>query len=161
MKKLFIGILFLVACSSAFSQTTMTESSSETQMMTTGSKTEESLYKRVGGYDAICAVVDDFIVRLATDKELGKFFGGQSTDSQMKLRQKVVDFLCNATGGPCYYTGRSMKESHKGLGITEKDWDASVVHLVASFDKFSVPEKEKGELLTAVSPLKAEIVEMK
>ena len=118
-----------------------------------------SLYTRLGGYNAIAAVTDDFIGRLAADKQVSRFFVGHSQDSLMKIRQHVVEFLCNATGGPCVYMGRDMKTSHKGMGITESDWDLSVKALVATLDKFKVPEKEKGEVLSAVGPLKAQIVE--
>jgi len=118
-----------------------------------------SLYKRLGGYDAIAAVTDDFIGRLAGDPSTGKFFVGHSTDSLKKIRQLVVDQLCAATGGPCVYIGRDTKAAHAGLGITEKDWDASVKHLVATLDKFNVPAKEKDEVLTLASTLKKDIVE--
>ena len=118
-----------------------------------------SLYTRLGGYNAIAAVTDDFIGRLAADKQVSRFFVGHSQDSLMKIRQHVVEFLCNATGGPCVYMGRDMKTSHKGMGITESDWDLSVKALIATLDKFKVPEKEKGEVLAAVGPLKAQIVE--
>lgn len=120
---------------------------------------QPSLYKRLGGYDAIAAVTDDFIGRLATDKQLARFFAGHSEDSLKKIRQHVVDQLCAATGGPCVYTGRDMKTSHKGMGITEADWNAAVGHLVATLDKFKVPEREKNEVLGAVSALKKDIVE--
>ncbi len=118
-----------------------------------------TLYKRLGGYDAIAAVSDDFIGRLAADKQLARFLVGLSADSQKKLRQHVVNQLCEATGGPCIYTGRTMKASHGGLGITEGDWQATVKHLVTTLDKFKVPEKEKGELLAIASSLKTDIVE--
>ena len=121
--------------------------------------TQDSLYKRLGGYDAIAAVTDDFIGRLVTDPSLGKFFVGLSTDSKQRVRQHVVDFLCLATGGPCVYKGRDMKTSHAGLGITEADWNTGVKHLVASLDKFKVPAKEKDDLLAAASGLKKDIVE--
>lgn len=118
-----------------------------------------SLYKRLGGYDAIAAVTDDFIGRLAGDPQLGKFFAGHSTDGLKTIRQHVVDFLCMATGGPCNYTGKDMKTAHTGLGITGADWDVGVKHLVATLDKFKVPEKEKAEVLAAVSGLKNDIAE--
>ena len=118
-----------------------------------------TLYKRLGGYDALAAVTDDFVGRLAGDPQISRFFVGHSTDSIKKIRQLVVDQLCAATGGPCIYIGRDMKTSHAGLGITEKDWDSSVKHLVATLDKFSVPSKEKDEVLGAVSTLKKDIVE--
>ena len=120
-----------------------------------------TLYKRLGGYDAIAAVSDDFIGRLAADKQLVRFLVGLSADSQKKLRQHVVDQLCEATGGPCIYIGRSMKVSHAGLGITEEDWQLTVQHLVETLDKFKVPDKEKGELLAIASSLKVDIVEKK
>ena len=119
----------------------------------------DSLYKRLGGYDAIAAVTDDFIGRLASDPSLGKFFAGHSNDSKQRIRQHIVDFLCSATGGPCVYKGRDMKTAHAGLGLTEADWNAGVKHLVATLDKFKVPQKEKDDLLAAASGLKKDIVE--
>jgi hemoglobin len=119
----------------------------------------KSLYERLGGYNALAAVVDDFIVRLVSDKQFEKFFVGHSTDSKKRIRQHVLDQFCAATGGPCIYTGRDMKTSHAGLGITEADWDAAQKHLVASLDKFKVPEKEKGEVMAFVATLKKDIVE--
>jgi hemoglobin len=116
-------------------------------------------YKRLGGYDAIAAVTDDFIGRLVGDAQFTRFSAGHSTDSLKRVRQLIVDQLCAATGGPCVYIGRDMKTTHAGLNITEKDWDASVKHLVASLDKFSVPAKEKDDTLAVVSTLKKDIVE--
>ena len=124
-----------------------------------GHAQEKSLYQRLGGYDALAAVVDDFVVRLVTDKQFEKFFVGHSDDSKKRIRQHILDQFCAATGGPCIYTGREMKTSHAGLGITNADWDAAAKHLVASLDKFKVPEKEKGEVLAFVTSLKKDIVE--
>jgi hemoglobin len=120
---------------------------------------QKSLYQRLGGYDALAAVVDDFIGRLAADKDIGRFFVGASTDSKKRIRQLVLDQLCEATGGPCVYIGRSMKVAHAGLGITESDWEKGAKHLTATLDKFKVPAKEKEEVLAAVSSLKKDIVE--
>jgi hemoglobin len=118
----------------------------------------QSLYKRVGGYDAIAAVVDDFLGRLAGDAQLKRFFVGTSADSLKRIRQLVVEQLCSAAGGPCLYIGRTMRATHDGLNITEADWNSAVKHLVATLDKFNVPEKEKGELIGAVASLKPDIV---
>lgn len=120
---------------------------------------KKSLYTRLGGYDAIALVVDDFITRLATDKRFEKFFLGFSDDSKKRLRQHILDQFCMAAGGPCVYTGREMRTSHKGLGITEADWDAAAKHLVAALDKYKVPEAEKNDLLTFVTSQKKDIVE--
>lgn len=151
MKKLLlIAAIALCSVSAAFAQTNNT---TETK--------EKSLYQRLGGYDAIAAVSDEFIVQLASSKRLNRFVVGLSEDSQKKLRQHLVDFLCNMTGGPCLYLGRDMKTVHKGLGIDEEDWKAGVDALVGTLDKFKVPEKEKTEVLAAFNSLKKDIVEKK
>ncbi len=124
-----------------------------------GGQMKKSLYARLGGYDAIAAVVDDFIGRLVADKRFTKFFVGHSEDSLKKIRMHVIDQLCAAAGGPCLYIGRDMKTSHHGLGITSDDWDASAKHLVESLDKFKVPKAEKDELLAFVGTLKKDIVD--
>ena len=140
MRKLLVGLsLFLFLTSAAFAA-------------------DDTLYKRLGGYDAIAAVTDAFIGKMATDPTLAKFFDGHSKDSLGKIRQHVVDQLCNATGGPCKYTGRDMRTVHTGLNITEENWNTAVKHLVATLDEFKVPAKEKEELLTLASSLKKDIV---
>ena len=125
----------------------------------TVSAQEKSLYERLGGYNAIAAVVDDFIARIAADKRFANFFKGLSTDSKKRLRQRAVDLVCAEAGGPCVYTGRSMKVSHEGLGITEAEWQGGVELLAASLDKFKVPQREKDELLAAVAKFKKDVVE--
>ncbi|MCG3126220.1 MAG: hypothetical protein CHACPFDD_01050 [Phycisphaerae bacterium] len=120
---------------------------------------EPSLYARLGGYDAIAAVTDDFLDRLLKDPTQGRFFTGHSTQSKQRIRQHIVEQLCAAAGGPCVYTGRPTKEAHAGLGIGEQDWSTSVHHLVASLDKFKVPKREKDELLAILTSLKPDIVE--
>ena len=72
-----------------------------------------------------------------------------------------MDQFCAAAGGPCVYTGRTMKDSHAGLGISEAEWDAAAKHLVASLDKYKVPEREKKDLLAFVASVKGDIVEKK
>lgn len=122
--------------------------------------TEKSLYQRLGEYDAIAAVTDDFVGRLVTNKSLARFFGGTSTDTKKRIRQLVVDQLCAVTGGPCVYIGRDMKTAHAGMGITEAEWQAAVNDLLATLEKFKVPKREKDELVAIVASTKADIVEM-
>src|SRR5437870_13433530 len=124
-----------------------------------GGQDKKSLYTRLGGYDAIALVVDDFITRLATDKRFERFFSGFSNDSKKRLRQHILDQFCAAAGGPCVYTGREMKTAHTGLKISEDDWNAAAKHLVAALDKYKVPEAEKNELLASVVSQKQDIVE--
>lgn len=120
---------------------------------------ERSLYERLGRYDGIATVVDDFLARALADPKIARFFAGHSTESKGRFRQEVVEQLCMLSGGPCVYTGRTMKASHAGLGVSAEDWDLTVKYLTASLDKFHVPEKEKGEVLGALSNFKKDIVE--
>jgi hemoglobin len=118
----------------------------------------DSLYKRLGGYDAIAAVTDGFVPKLVKDPMLAKYFV-HSEDTLKHIRQMAVDLLCAVTGGPCVYVGRDLKTAHKGLGISAAEWDASVQYLVETLDELKVPMKEKNELLALVATLKADIVE--
>ncbi len=121
---------------------------------------EKSLYERMGGYDAIAAATDELLRRLTSDPDIGVYWRGDSTDSMKRDRQLLVDFLCEAIGGPSIYRGRDMKTSHEGLRITERDWEIFVVHTIATLDHFSVPEAEKQEFLECAGSLKGEIVEV-
>ena len=119
---------------------------------------QQTLYQRLGGHDAISAVTDDFLGRLTTDPQLKRFFIGHNQEGLSRIRLHIIDFLCVTTGGPCAYTGQDMKTAHTGLGITESDWNVTVKHLVATLDKFKVPERERSEVLAAISGLKGDIV---
>jgi len=152
--------LVLISVSAVAQQAQPTMNTSVSNSLSTSvAQDKKSLYTRLGGYDAIALVVDDFITRLATDKRFEKFFTGFSDDSKKRLRQHILDQFCAAAGGPCIYTGREMRTSHKGLGITEADWDAAAKHLVEGLDKYKVPEAEKNELLAFVVSQKKDIVE--
>lgn len=121
----------------------------------------QTLYQRLGGYDALAAVTDDFIGRLVSDPKLKRFFGGVSDNSKGRIRQLVLDQLCAATGGPCVYIGRDMRTSHKGLGITEDDWQAAVADLGQSLAKFKVGAAEQRDLAAALGTIKPDIVNVK
>ena len=116
-----------------------------------------TLFERLGGLDSITAVVDSFVTRCAGDDRInGKF---ARTDVP-RLKKMLIDQVCEASGGPCTYTGRSMKETHDGMGVTAGEFDALVEDLVATLDEFSVPEAETQELLGALAPMRGEIVEV-
>jgi len=122
---------------------------------------QRTLYERLGGYNAIAAVVNEFADRLFGDPKLKTFFGGMSTDSQRRFKQLNIDLVCSATGGPCQYLGRDMGTAHRGIGITDENFDAVARHLVATLDRFKVPTAEKDELVKVVSGLRLAIVERK
>jgi len=115
-----------------------------------------SLFERLGGMPAIEAVVADFIGNVAADERINAPF---AVSDLKLLRQRLVEFVCVATGGPCKYTGRDMRAVHKGMGVTNAQFDALVGALVKTLEKFKVPEKEKSELLGALGPLREQIVE--
>jgi len=120
---------------------------------------EKSLYQRLGGYDAIAAVSDEFIARLATDDQEKRFFVGFSNDSKARIRQHLIDLVCKSTGGPCLYSGRDMKTAHAGAGVSKADWDHSLKIFGEVLNKFKVPEKEQQELAALLVPLEMDIVE--
>src|SRR5947207_14920851 len=116
---------------------------------------QKSLYDRLGGQPAITAVVDDFVSNVAADNRINGFFA--RTDIP-RLKKNLVDQICQGTGGPCTYTGRDMRTAHKGMNITDAQFNALVEDLKRALDKFKVPEKEQGDLLAVLGPMKPQIV---
>jgi hemoglobin len=114
-----------------------------------------SLYERLGGQPAITAVVDDFIGNVAADTRINQRFAGSNLP---RLKTMLADQICEASGGPCTYAGRSMREAHAGMKITDAEFTALVEDLVKSLDKFKVPAPEKHELLAALGGMKPQIV---
>ena len=116
-----------------------------------------ALYERLGGLDAITAVVDSFVARCAGDDRINNKF--VRTDIP-RLKTMLVDQVCEASGGPCTYTGRGMLETHDGMEVTAGEFDALVEDLVATLDEFDVPKAEQEELLGLLGPMRGDIVEV-
>jgi hemoglobin len=108
---------------------------------------DATLYTRLGGYDAIAAVAEDLLPRLTNDPQLRRFWDHRGEDGLRREKQLLIDFLCNASGGPLYYTGRNMLTAHRGMRIGEIDWRAFQEHLQATLQRFAVPERERGEVV--------------
>jgi hemoglobin len=121
---------------------------------------EKSLYERLGGYEAIAAVVDDFAPKLFADPVVGKRFFGMSDDSREGFRQKNKNLVCAVTGGPCKIISRPAATTHGGLGIKASEFDIVAQHLVDTLNKFNVPEKEHNELMAVIATLRPDIVEV-
>jgi hemoglobin len=119
----------------------------------------KTLYERLGGYDAIASVVDSLMAKLQGDVRLAKYFTGHGEDSMKRLRQLQVNMICEATGGPCFYSGRDMKTVHKGLGIEGVDWQTMVTYLVGVMDTFKVADAEQKDVLKLLNNIKNDIVE--
>jgi len=121
--------------------------------------TEKTLYERLGGYDAISAVVNDLLPRLMADSRLGRFWENRGEDGINREEQLLIDFLCSSAGGPLLYTGRDNKTSHKGMGIGEGDWEKFIGHLNATLEKFQLPQQERSDVMGFIESTKADIVE--
>jgi hemoglobin len=144
-----LGLLTLSACASSGDKAM---SAADKPMVAT----EKSLYDRLGGKEAITAVIDDFVARVAADTRINGFFASADIP---RLKAGLVNQVCQASGGPCTYTGQDMQTVHRGMGITNVHFDALVQDLVATLDKFKVPAKEKSELLAVLGPMRKDIVE--
>jgi hemoglobin len=119
------------------------------------------LYERLGGAYPISVVVDDFIERLLVNETLNRnpaIDRARSSVPKQGLKFHVTTLVCQATGGPCKYSGRSMKDAHAHLNITEQEWTAMVADFKTTLDKFKVPEAEQRELMAIVESTKDDIV---
>jgi hemoglobin len=124
---------------------------------------QTSLYDRLGGKKAITAVVDEFVARVATDNRINHFFAATASNPAqlVSFKMKLVDQICEASGGPCKYMGKDMATAHRGMGIGTADFNALVEDLVGALDKFKVGAAEKGQLLGVLGPMQGQIVEKK
>ncbi len=127
-----------------------------TEHMGATKHSEASLYDRLGGKPAITAVVDDFVRRVAKDDRMNGRFANANIP---RLKMKLVEQICSASGGPCTYTGRDMKTTHAGMGISKAEFESLVEDLVTTLDKFHVGQREKNELLGVLGPMQSDIVE--
>lgn len=126
-----------------------------------GQAKEKSLYDRLGGKKSIAAVVDEFVGRVAGDKRINAFFASTASDAKRlkTFKANLVDQICEASGGPCKYKGKSMKAAHMGMGVGGGDFNALVEDLAGALDHFKVGQHEKDQLLGALAPMKGDIVE--
>ena len=117
-----------------------------------------TLYKRLGGREGIALVVGDFVTNMAGDSRVNARFKDMKGPDVEKLKSNLADQICDATGGPCSYLGRDMKTTHKGMKITDAEWNATVENLTKALDKNKVAPKDQSELLGLLGPMKADIV---
>ena len=123
---------------------------------TTGSAMQNrTLYERLGGRPAITAVVDDFVKNVAADRRINGFFANANIP---RLKARLVEQICQGTGGPCTYTGGDMRSVHAGMGIQSKHFNALVQDLGKTLNKFKVPAREQKELVAILAPMQRDIV---
>jgi hemoglobin len=118
---------------------------------------EGSLYERLGGVEAITAVVRAFDERAGKDDRINQKFARTNLD---RLTKEFIDQLCQDSGGPCTYTGLSMKKSHTNMGVTNGEFDAFMEDLAAVLDDFKVGKAEQDQLLSLLRPMRDDIVEV-
>jgi len=119
-----------------------------------------TLYERLGGKDGVASVVDLFSKNLLADPRVNKLFK-KTKDNLDHFKSALGDQICQIAGGPCEYSGKNMKDAHKGMGITDAQFDAVVEDLKLALDEKGVSEQDKSELFAAIAPTKADIVEKK
>lgn len=151
MKKSYLLFVVLI---SAFIVGFTAYTSNEKPIETNGN--DATLYDRLGGQSAIESVVDQFMANLATDTRINGYFA--STDMS-RLKRLLVEQLCEATGGPCKYTGRDMKSSHAGLGIDKEDFNALIENLEGALNEFNVSKADQKELLKVLQSMAPDIIE--
>jgi hemoglobin len=116
---------------------------------------EPTLYQRLGGREAINAVVVDSIGNVSADPRINARFTNIDANN---LSDNLVDLICERTGGPCVYKGRNMADSHEGMHIRDDEFDALVEDLVKSMRKFKVPEREQRESVAILARMRNAIV---
>jgi hemoglobin len=114
-----------------------------------------ALYDDLGGTPGIERVVDATLAIVHADPHINLFFENSDIPD---LRRLLVEQICAATGGPCEYTGRSMEESHSGMGLTDEDFDRFVADMIAAMDGLAVPKDLQQRLLTLLGPMRPQIV---
>jgi len=119
---------------------------------------EKTLYERLGGYDAIATVADNLLPRLENDTQLGRFWENRGDDGIAREKQLLINYLCSSAGGPMLYTGRDMLTSHRGMGITDSDWQIFIGHLKATLAEFQVPQQEQDNVLAFIDSTRTDIV---
>lgn len=115
-----------------------------------------TLYQQLGGQPAIEAVVDRLIDNIAHDRRIFRRYFAHANIP--RLRQALVDQVCQATGGPCVYKGPPMRVVHHRMHITDRAFTALVQDLVAAMDSLNVPKPLQEQLLGILGPLKGDIV---
>jgi hemoglobin len=133
------------------------EPAADTTQVAADTMATRSLYDRLGGRTAITAVVDSFVARVAGDARINQKFARSDV---ARVKAMLVEQICAQTGGPCTYTGRSMKEAHLNMGVTEGEFNALVEDLVTTLKSFNVGQKEQDDLLAALGTMKGDIVEV-
>ncbi len=127
-------------------------------LMLAQDKPATTLYERVGRYDGIAAIAEEYLKGVRADPQFARF-AGRGADSLKRSRQLLKDQLCAMTGGPCVYIGRDMKTAHGGLAITPAEWAVNMKYMAAALDKQRISGKDREEFLRLVDSLKAQITE--
>jgi hemoglobin len=116
----------------------------------------DTVFDRLGGHEAIKSVVTDFYDRVLNDERVIHHFEDSNTT---ELRAHQVQFISAVTGGPVEYSGEDMREAHRGMGITDTEFDVVAAHLDTALAENGAPDADREQVLEAVEELRPEIVE--
>lgn len=114
-----------------------------------------TLYERLGGKDALTAVVSELWAVVGADARINRHFAQTRPEA---FAGQLVDFLCQASGGPCQYKGKDMLAAHTGMHLTDGDFNALAEDTAVVLDRFKVPATEKGEVMDMLGGLKPSVV---
>ena len=116
---------------------------------------EPELYEALGGEAGVTMIVDELVYRATGDRRIAFYFDGVDLD---RLREMLAEQICDLAGGPCDYSGETMAESHRGMGVDAAAFNTLVELLVDSMEAQSVPVSAQNRLLRLLAPMHADIV---
>ena len=118
-------------------------------------QSQPTLYQRLGGTPGIAAVVDDFVDNVRADPLIGKRFQGVDIDHTKAM---LTELICKGSGGPCAYTGRSMKDTHRGMDISDAEFNAMAGDMAKTLEKFKLPQRERTDVLNLLNSMRGDVV---
>lgn len=124
-------------------------------MFAPAASAEQTLYEQIGGESVLRKTVEEFVVIMEDDDRINFAFG--NTDIT-KFKQLLFEQLCNVTGGPCEYTGRSMEESHRELAIDNAMFNALAEDVYLAFDRVGVPYRLQNKVMAIFAPMQKDMV---
>jgi hemoglobin len=121
----------------------------------TPARAGDALFEDLGGRDGIARIVDDATTNFLADPRIKATFDNTNID---RFKGMLTDQLCVVAGGPCVYKGQTMHDAHKGLHLTNADFNALVEDLQDGMEKAGVAFATQNRLLARLAPMQHEVV---
>lgn len=120
-----------------------------------GGPAPKGLYDEFGGLPGLQALVDDLLERFADDEHIAPVFANANI---ARFRGLFVEHLCDVLDGPCTYSGDDMAEVHRGLAISEAQFNAVVEHLIDAMDAQRIPQAAQNRLIARLAPMRKDVI---